>query len=501
MAPPRRINIISHNLWLIPFAGPCFLGRHEKCAINLANTTFSRKKSEGQPEEEDDEEPPLVIFAVQEAWAFRCGLLKPVLNVVSFSQSYYLKRRTSPTVDVVYDHHCGLRIKSCDPLWLKIFSLLVQTFMLFTHVFLLLFSNELLDAISGIYCPKRNISKVIKQSFYDMGCFDCTKVWDSEMGKLAGHNLFRNDGNKDSSSAFTSSSASAILSSAPNSMSYWPFQPVMDSGLLVVASQTPDEHGFEPYDPHGTESFVNKGMLWMRFGDLVVINTHMTAEKSEFSKNLQNDQMQLFCQKLFREKADGNENENKCKQILLVGDFNHFEPSLGSTILPKHANTKVLLNALQRSCPGRLPKLLSKTKLTNEDGCIDHVIGLVNPRKQPLSLSSLNAEIIVIPPQIMSKVEICPENGKYIYLGDDAHDHIQSHKQQSTGAQQSSAITQKDKKEAAANDDDDDDDSRGEEQVERYHTTFCEVYSDPDWHISDHYKIVTELELRCGKDN
>jgi hypothetical protein len=493
MAPRHHVNIISHNLWLIPFAGPCFLGRHEKCAINLANTTFSRKKSEGQPEEEDDEEPPLVIFAVQEAWAFRCGLLKPVLNVISFLQSYYLKRQTSPTVDVLYDYHCGLRIKSCDPLWLKMFSLLVQTFMLITHVFLLLFSNELLDAISGIYCPKRNISKVIKQSFYDMGCFDCTKVWDSEMGKLAGHNLFRNDGNKDFSSAFTSSSsASATLSSAPKHVSYWPFQPVMDSGLLVVASQTPDEHGFEPYHPHGTESFVNKGMLWMRFGDLVVINTHMTAEKSEFSKNLQNDQMQLFCQKLFREKADGNENENKCKQILLVGDFNHFEPSLGSTILPKHANTKVLLNALQRSCPGRLPKLLSKTKLTNEDGCIDHVIGLVNPRKQPLSLSSLNAEIIVIPPQIMSKVEICPENGKYIYLGDDAHDHIQSHKQ--SMIQQSSAITQKDKKEA------DDDDSRGEEQVEeQYHTTFCEVYSDPDWHISDHYKIVTELELRCGK--
>lgn len=31
-----RLNIITHNVWLIPFAGPWFLGRAERCAANMA---------------------------------------------------------------------------------------------------------------------------------------------------------------------------------------------------------------------------------------------------------------------------------------------------------------------------------------------------------------------------------------------------------------------------------------------------------------------------------
>lgn len=69
-----RLNIITHNLWLIPFAGPWFLGRAARCADNLARATTKLQQSS-----RGDEDDTITVVALQEVWAVRAGMLWPFL--------------------------------------------------------------------------------------------------------------------------------------------------------------------------------------------------------------------------------------------------------------------------------------------------------------------------------------------------------------------------------------------------------------------------------------
>ena len=82
-----RLNIITHNVWLIPFAGPWFLGRAARCADNLtrATRTLQNKRSEG------GEEAIITVVALQEVWAVRAGFFWPLLWLWSWIERLLLQ--------------------------------------------------------------------------------------------------------------------------------------------------------------------------------------------------------------------------------------------------------------------------------------------------------------------------------------------------------------------------------------------------------------------------
>ena len=68
---PSSLTIVTHNIWLIPFAGPWMLGRVGRAASHLKQHTTGVGADS------------LVVAAVQEAWSFRSGLLWPALYQTS----------------------------------------------------------------------------------------------------------------------------------------------------------------------------------------------------------------------------------------------------------------------------------------------------------------------------------------------------------------------------------------------------------------------------------
>jgi hypothetical protein len=54
------------------------------------------------------------------------------------------------------------------------------------------------------------------------------------------------------------------------------FAVLMDSGLLICSSHEPEASGFVAFDAKGnSEAAAVKGMLWARWGSLLVLNLHM----------------------------------------------------------------------------------------------------------------------------------------------------------------------------------------------------------------------------------
>ena len=78
---PRRINVISYNLWLIPFSGAWNFGRVNRCRDRVA---FECAKLEREAPSD------LQIVALQEAWAFRAGLAYPLLWLMHKFEAFLL---------------------------------------------------------------------------------------------------------------------------------------------------------------------------------------------------------------------------------------------------------------------------------------------------------------------------------------------------------------------------------------------------------------------------
>lgn len=84
------LNIISHNVWLIPFAGPWFLGRAARCAENTAAATakLQQQKHAGAAEGQED---VITVVALQEVWAMRAGMFWPILWICSYVEQLLLQ--------------------------------------------------------------------------------------------------------------------------------------------------------------------------------------------------------------------------------------------------------------------------------------------------------------------------------------------------------------------------------------------------------------------------
>ena len=161
---------------------------------------------------------------------------------------------------------------------------------------------------------------------------------------------------------------------------------LMDSGLLVAASRSPDAFGFEAYCRVGSsEAVAQKGLIWARFGSLGVVGTHMTFEYADggVQRRKQRDQLAARAAALV---------DAGCRSVLVLGDLNHALPSqtTGGSAghppagfsptrfrrpwLPKEARTDSLLDAFERF--GLSAARLSGDTPTNVDGTIDHVFAV-----------------------------------------------------------------------------------------------------------------------------
>lgn len=201
----------------------------------------------------------------------------------------------------------------------------------------------------------------------------------------------------------------------------------MDSGLLLCSSVPSDAHGFLPYDaspPSGnSEALVAKGILWARFGALVVINTHMTFHNADHGEQRAHQRAQLVAlvarllgvsqeSEACGDSSDASSNgpplsngfrpipspstagldvdSSVASHVIIAGDLNHClgqqtlplvgkppkgaSPSVYSTPwLPEHASIEHLLQALKLggACDVRR---MSSDMPTNEDGTVDHVL-------------------------------------------------------------------------------------------------------------------------------
>jgi len=139
----------------------------------------------------------------------------------------------------------------------------------------------------------------------------------------------------------------------------------------------------------------NKGMLWARFGEKVVVTTHFCFVNDDGGKQRKLQQIQLAA--LVTRLFDGNATVT---HVVVAGDFNHcldsqtlapgeaaptlqrlveewgvtHSPSIYTAAwLPHHAAIEGLLETL--ACGGSMQvERLSSNDPTNEDGTVDHII-------------------------------------------------------------------------------------------------------------------------------
>ncbi|MGB1606733.1 MAG: hypothetical protein ACPIOQ_79130, partial [Promethearchaeia archaeon] len=167
---------------------------------------------------------------MQEAWAFRAGLFHPLLLLLAHVESALLE--------------CGVARGGHEP-WpvAALKSLLLATLLVVN----LLVQGWLPLLRAVLWDPKPQISAALREA--------------GLLHSVSGTEEFR-------------------------AQSQWPGGPwgaggtgpvLMDSGLLICSSHEPDSAGFVPFGAKGnSEAVAWKGMLWARWNDLVVLNTHMT---------------------------------------------------------------------------------------------------------------------------------------------------------------------------------------------------------------------------------
>ena len=323
IALPHTVGLVSHNLWLIPIpicAWP--LGRVNRCADNLSQYAAT------------DLKPSLVIVAVQEAWAFRTGILWIIIYIWTIIESWFLR--------------FGFR-GAHEPLIIRVLRtmlIMVVTLTAWLTAWLPLFRWVVWD-------PKLKIANLLKTS--------ASLPW--------------------SVSGTTALCKSSLLACPP----IW-----LDSGLLLSSSEPADESGFVPYERIGIASIALSGMLWARWGSLGVINTHMTFENGDdgvLRKKQHKALASLVASFIMREGLC------KCEAVIVMGDLNHAlssqttrgkpgkapsgmdrEPSQYlRPWLPEHADILGLLDSLRMDGMMRVTRL-SGDDPTNEDGTVDHIL-------------------------------------------------------------------------------------------------------------------------------
>ena len=282
----------------------------------------------------------LTIVAVQEAWAFRCGPFWPLVALLARAQARLLRR--------------GLVRGGREPLVLRLVGWLVLS------VPTLLASWLPLRA--GTWCPKHAFS--------------------DELGDVTPH----------------------VIGAAPGaSLPLWRWPPaLMDSGLLLLASRAPDATGFVAYSTAGnSEATANKGMLWARFGGLVVVTTHMTAVRADREKSAQRAQLaSLVARLLFGGRAaavggrSAGGDAGGARQVLVLGDMNHAHGVTTPSDTASSCDT--LLHALEAAAPLRARRL-SGDESTSTDGAIDHVIACGEMSEHAAQYEMVSSEVIPDP--------------------------------------------------------------------------------------------------------
>eukprot|EP00188_Purpureofilum_apyrenoidigerum_P001049 Plantae.Rhodophyta-Purpureofilum_apyrenoidigerum.ctg15349.p1 GENE.Plantae.Rhodophyta-Purpureofilum_apyrenoidigerum.ctg15349~~Plantae.Rhodophyta-Purpureofilum_apyrenoidigerum.ctg15349.p1 ORF type:complete len:337 (-),score=41.30 Plantae.Rhodophyta-Purpureofilum_apyrenoidigerum.ctg15349:37-1047(-) len=118
------------------------------------------------------------------------------------------------------------------------------------------------------------------------------------------------------------------------STAHWSRFTVVDSGLLILASQKPANYGFEPFprtSVRGEEYLNNKGLLWAFWtGDkasTLVVNTHLTAQEYEYESRYEHREggnVQLhFLHKFLKTLETRFSGLAPRLDMFVVGDFNY----------------------------------------------------------------------------------------------------------------------------------------------------------------------------------
>ena len=372
--PIKRLRIISHNLWLIPFAGPWCMGRVDRLATRLKARVFRWMSSNGGGDDNDDDNDDddeddgvLTIVAVQEAWAWRSGLMWPLQALEGLFQSTLLRLElVKGGREPLFPFHIfGLVARVAGAL-----GAAAVTFV------------PLLRRV--LWTPKPLLIRALHQAGLKFAVTD-GEAWFAQRTPLE-----------------------------------WPLA-LMDSGLLLCASHSPHESGFEPFDIRGNdEASARKGMLWGRFGSLLVVNTHMTFINGDGGeqRRKQHVRLAMLVQRALMEERDANGGNgsngggggalcsSRIERVVVVGDFNSALPSQtvegnecgpaphggsasvysGQPWLPAHACLDRLIEAIKQVNNGEgggggggedggvEVDRLSGDDPTCEDGTVDHVL-------------------------------------------------------------------------------------------------------------------------------
>lgn len=340
-----RLNLVSHNLWLIPFGAPLFLGRADRCAANLGAAADRLRQHPGSEGDAAaavsagagagagrDNDGTLTVVCAQELWALRVGVFWPVL-------------------------WCFHQVEAC----------------------LLLLGWVGGGRENPVYWfVKSVVLLVVAVANLVLGWVPLLRwvLWDPKVRAAA--TLRKQHG-----LPWSVSGVGAFRHHAP-----WrllPMPVLMDSGLMLSASAEPDDHGFVAFDAAGnSEAVALKGVLWARFDRMAVVTTHMTFVNSDggAQRRAQQTQLATVIKCLLDDSAVGS--------VVLCGDFNHClpeqtaaefpnngpgqgSPSVFRTAwLPQHASTTGLCDALGLGGTFEVTRV-SGDAPTCEDGTVDHI--------------------------------------------------------------------------------------------------------------------------------
>ena len=374
---PSTITVVSHNLWLIPFAGAWHFGRAERCGIQLAaaaGTSFS------------NDAESLVVVAVQEAWAYRVGVFWPMFYCWGKLEAWLLRCKM---VDGCREPLFFWLFKSAAVFLIALSTLLAQNWV-----------PKLRDVM---WEPKRHLRAALS--------IRATLPWSTD-------------------------GVSAFRALPPWTLPIC----LMDSGLHTSASRPADDSGFVGFSRTGSaEAVVLKGMLWCRWGSLAIVNTHMTFEHADggVQRRRQQEALSSLVGKLLgllpQGAGDGPSagpmsgsfdpscdlsgvplsSCGSCSAVLIAGDLNHCLPAQCTSgaagkpptgtyqyrqpWLPANASLAHLLDVLALGGAAKVERL-SSDEPTNEDGTIDHLL-LVTPaprglRPRPAAYTRVSADVI-----------------------------------------------------------------------------------------------------------
>ena len=199
VSSPLRVNVVTHNLWLIPFGSPFHLGRRQRCAEYLnslvsalqlkkkqqhyqppppqpqpqqqqsnittatANTTASACMSTAISHGRDSvsgsissSDNVLTVIALQEAWAWHTGPLLPIVHAVA-TLEWWMLRKAGPVSGVI--------VPGTSPIFARICAYISHVVCMLLHVASLLQTILLWRWLPGtrslIWDPKPALARAL----------------------------------------------------------------------------------------------------------------------------------------------------------------------------------------------------------------------------------------------------------------------------------------------------------------------------------------------------